>query len=250
MSIGRPLPEPPSSFPKFKFPDAHPVEVTVPNHMTTAANRADNLVGGPTPHGESGWCLEWCVRTVYNISGPYRWGGNGANWAINYWLAAKKYGRVVETNDPTRIPRGAMTFSKGASKYGHVFIALGDGLCASTDYPTPRKIGMVRITDLLFGWGHRLLGYIEITGDGVDLRDPGPVDRMNPANYFVGAHGDHVLWLGQRLKAKGYPTRYAPTKDFTNSDLKAVAWFQRKQGWTGQAADGLPGNETLKRLAA
>lgn len=222
----------------------------MPHRMSSAAVRAESLVGHSTPHGEAGWCLEWCVRNVYAIGGPYRWGGNGRAWAINYWLAAKKWGRVVETSDPTRVPRGAMTFSKGSSKYGHVFIALGEGRCASTDYPTPRRIGRPRITDLLAGWNHKLLGYIEVTGDGVDLRDKGPVDRMDPKNYYLGAYGDHVVWLGQRLKAHGYPNRYTPTNTFTSADVQAVAWFQRRQKWVGPGADGFPGVETLKRLAA
>lgn len=218
--------------------------------MSAAGARAESLVGHSTPHGESGWCAEWTIRDVYQNFGPYKWGGNGRAWAINYWDAAKRWGKVIETPDPTRIPRGAMTFSKGSSKYGHVFIALGDGRCASTDYPTPRRIGRIRITDLLTGWNHKLLGYIEVTGDGVDLRDKGPVDRMNPANYYLGAYGDHILWLGQRLKAHGYPSRYTPTNTFTTSDVKAVAWFQRQQRWAGNGADGFPGHLTLERLAA
>ena len=219
--------------------------------MSAAAVRAETLVGGSTPHGESGWCLEFACRTVYGHNGPYKWlGGNPrVPWAASYWAGAKRYGRVVQTSDPTRIPRGAMTFSKGSSKFGHVFIALGDGWCASTDYPTSRKIGRIRITDLMTGWGHKLLGYIEVTGDGVDLRDKGPVDLMDPSQYYVGAHGDHVLWLGQRLVAHG-AKRYTPTRDFTKADLRAVAAFQRAQDWDGPGADGLPGAETLRRLKA
>lgn len=222
----------------------------MPNHRKAAAEIAESKVGHSTPHGESGWCLEWTVRDVINYQGPCRWAGNGRPWAINFWLAAKKWGRVVETSDPTRIPRGALVFTKGRSVYGHVFIALGNGYCASTDYPTARKIGKARITDLLAGWGHVLLGYVEITGDGLDLRDSGPVDQLDPANYYIGAHGAHVLWIGQRLVAHGVGSwRYKPTTDFTAADVKKIAAFQRAQGWRGQGADGLPGVLTLRLLA-
>lgn len=139
--------------------------------MSAAARKAASLVGGPTPYGEINWCLRWCVRHVYNFWGACRWGGNGRAWAINYWYAAKNWGRVVETSDPHKIPAGAMTFSKGAPKYGHVFIADGKGGCYTTDYPRSRKIGHVPIDQLMRAWGQRLLGYIEVTGEGFDLRD-------------------------------------------------------------------------------
>lgn len=224
-------------------------------HMSEAAKRAESLVGGPTPHGEAGWCLEWVVRTVYGYKGDCRYRtsygkSTSKYWAIYYFYSAVFLGKVVKTSDPTRIPRGAMVVSKGSSKYGHIFISLGDGWCATTDYPRSRKIGRVKVADLLAGWGHRLLGYIEVTGDGVDLRNPGTPDRMDPDNYYLGAEGDHVLWLGQRLIAHGYSDKYRATRTFTKSDVKAVAWFQRGQGWTGAGADGYPGDETLARLAS
>lgn len=77
----------------------------------------------------------------------------------------------------------------------------------------------------------------------------GTIDKMDPANYYVGAKGEHVHWLGTRLVAHGTKD-YTPTITFTKADVKAIAAFQRKQGWTGADADGLPGKETLKRLAA
>ena len=81
-------------------------------------------------------------------------------------------------------------------------------------------------------------------------------DRMDPAAYFLGAHGEHVTWLGERLivhlKALGitppYKSGAGPT--FTATDMEAVRDFQLAQGWRGDDADGLPGAETLKRLAA
>ncbi len=76
-------------------------------------------------------------------------------------------------------------------------------------------------------------------------------DQMNPANYYLGAYGDHVTWLGNRLVAKGYGRFYTrgPGPVFTETDRKAVQAFQRDQGWRGTSADGFPGHETLRRLA-
>lgn len=142
-------------------------------HMSAAATRAAALVGGPTPFSEPNWCQHWCSRTVYDDQGPYYWGGTHNAWAINMWLGAVEKGRVVKTSDPAKIPAGAMTFSKGASKYGHVFIADGKAGCYTTDFPVSRKIGHVKIADLMRAWGHTLLGYIEVTGGGKDFRDYG-----------------------------------------------------------------------------
>jgi len=78
------------------------------------------------------------------------------------------------------------------------------------------------------------------------------VDKMNPKNYFLGAHGDHVTWLGQRLAAHGFGYFYAvgPGPDFTGVDRSAVRAFQLSQGWSGADADGFPGAQTLQRLAS
>ena len=77
-------------------------------------------------------------------------------------------------------------------------------------------------------------------------------NKMDPAAYFVGASGAHVTWLGQRLIAHGYGRYYSvgAGPNFTATDKKAVQAFQKAQGWKGTSADGLPGAQTLKLLAA
>jgi hypothetical protein len=80
--------------------------------------------------------------------------------------------------------------------------------------------------------------------------NPGPIDRMDPKNYGTGAYGEHILWYGQRLEAHGFGDNYTPTKAWGAADVRQTKKFQQAQGWTGADADGLPGRETLKRLAA
>ena len=78
-------------------------------------------------------------------------------------------------------------------------------------------------------------------------------DKMVPEAYFVGAKGPHVRWLANRLVKHGFKRFYknGVDKTFTaGEDRKALAAFQRSQGWKGQDANGLPGPVTLKRLAA
>jgi N-acetyl-anhydromuramyl-L-alanine amidase AmpD len=78
-------------------------------------------------------------------------------------------------------------------------------------------------------------------------------DRANPAAYYVGAKGPHVKWLADRLVAHGYKRFYSNGTDqffSKGEDSAAVRAFQLKQGWRGDDADGLPGRETIRRLAA
>lgn len=81
---------------------------------------------------------------------------------------------------------------------------------------------------------------------------PTAPDRMDPSSYYIGAKGDHVTWLGNRLVVHGFGKHYTtgPGPTFTETDKKNVQDFQKAQGWTGAGADGFPGKETLKRLAA
>jgi hypothetical protein len=80
---------------------------------------------------------------------------------------------------------------------------------------------------------------------------PKPVYAPFPGKGFFRLGQKHglITELGKALvKAgwKGY--KVGPGREFTRTDIKAVAWFQRKQGWTGADADGYPGPETWKRL--
>lgn len=81
-----------------------------------------------------------------------------------------------------------------------------------------------------------------------------PLDKMDPANYPPKGptSGDQIMWLGQRLVAHGFDRHYkvGPSKTWGEADRKNVEDFQKAQGWTGTNADGYPGKETLKRLAA
>ncbi|MGW1627298.1 peptidoglycan-binding protein, partial [Streptomyces sp. NPDC002172] len=72
------------------------------------------------------------------------------------------------------------------------------------------------------------------------------------AAYFgPGAHNKYVTLLGQLLIARGAGGYYAkgPGPAWGPSDQRATQAFQRAQGWTGAAADGLPGPGTWELLA-
>jgi peptidoglycan hydrolase-like protein with peptidoglycan-binding domain len=80
---------------------------------------------------------------------------------------------------------------------------------------------------------------------------PSPVYAPYPGKsfFYLGKTHPLILALGKALVREGYKG-YAvgPSTKFERGDIKAVAWFQRKQGWSGTDADGYPGPETWKRL--
>ena len=81
---------------------------------------------------------------------------------------------------------------------------------------------------------------------------PKLADRLDPRNYGRGKSGDHITWYGNRLKAHGFGDKYTvgPGPTWGPADEANTKAFQKAQGWSGDDADGLPGAETLRRLAA
>lgn len=99
---------------------------------------------------------------------------------------------------------------------------------------------------------------------GIDMNDfradvAGEIKRMgapstkpmDPAAYFRGAEGEHVLWYKARLEAHGYDKGVdLDSNRYGRGAIEATKRFQLAQGWSGKGADGFPGPETLKRLKA
>jgi hypothetical protein len=209
-------------------------------------------------------CAREVIVGIFQIPGPWKWGGNGKPWAVNYFKGAQ---RVVRTSDPKEIPRGAMVFwdahphpKTNGQRAGHVAVGAGNGSCYSTDLPTSGRWGLINISLVEKEWGKKLLGYVVVDGMGFTLTDEPvelkPLEKYTSADFGDGVVGPHVTLLGQRLvvhlAALGIASPYAkgPGPRWGDADERAVQLFQLAQGWKGAAADGIPGPETLKRLAA
>ncbi|MFD4659349.1 peptidoglycan-binding protein [Kitasatospora sp. NPDC058444] len=94
--------------------------------------------------------------------------------------------------------------------------------------------------------------------------DPSPApdpQPTGPARYRVtiggqeygyGAHGPQVRQVGEALVAAGYGQHYTvgPDEDWRDADTENYAAWQRSLGYSGSAADGVPGEESLRRLFA
>lgn len=70
------------------------------------------------------------------------------------------------------------------------------------------------------------------------------------AGFFrLGRISPLITAMGKALVAAGYKGYLVgPSPVWGPGDKKAVKWFQEKQGWVGDNADGIPGEETWKRL--
>ncbi|MEV7288083.1 peptidoglycan-binding protein [Streptomyces sp. NPDC093252] len=81
---------------------------------------------------------------------------------------------------------------------------------------------------------------------------PAPAATPFPgaASFGPGANNKYVTQLGQMLVKRGGGRFYTsgPGPVWTNADLRATQAFQQAQGWTGTAADGIPGPKTWDLL--
>ncbi|MBO1420450.1 peptidoglycan-binding protein, partial [Streptomyces sp. FH025] len=73
---------------------------------------------------------------------------------------------------------------------------------------------------------------------------------INGLAYGYGAHGYQVTTVGRGLVARGFGTHYhsGPGPDWTDADTENYADYQRSLGYSGSAADGVPGETSLRGL--
>ncbi|MFF9643690.1 peptidoglycan-binding protein [Kitasatospora aureofaciens] len=84
-------------------------------------------------------------------------------------------------------------------------------------------------------------------------QDPTPAryqTTINGLQYGYGAQGDQVTEVGRALVAHGFGSHYqqGPGPNWTDADTENYADYQRSLGYTGQAADGVPGSDSLRQL--
>lgn len=75
-----------------------------------------------------------------------------------------------------------------------------------------------------------------------------PAQTPSGSNRWLGASGTAVRNLQRALIRRGYKIPAGATGYFGTQTKKAVKRFQRRQGWSGSAADGIPGPTTMRRL--
>ncbi|MEV7512103.1 peptidoglycan-binding protein [Streptomyces sp. NPDC091201] len=73
---------------------------------------------------------------------------------------------------------------------------------------------------------------------------------LHGLSYGYGAQGDHVTKVGEALVARGFGQHYTsgPGPVWTDVDTANYSDYQRSLGYSGDAADGVPGEDSLRRL--
>jgi hypothetical protein len=154
--------------------------------------------------------------------------------AISAWLnnPDKRY-----TSNPHAVPRGVPVWWTGGT-YGHIAISLGNGLCASTDWPRA-QVGICGINQLSASWGKRFVGWSPSI-NGVQVWQPEPdvnEEWAGGAVYVEKLHvgqknSDSVKRLKWRLRHHAdIPHRLTKpivvNGDYGSGTADAVKWWQR-----------------------
>lgn len=186
---------------------------------------------------------------------------------VAYNLAVCQHGHVFEGRGAGKRPGANGSFGLNSSHYA-VLVMIGS---EGETEPTPEAVGATREVihylrqrgaekEIL---GHRdgyatacpgdALYALVKSGELEPLPPPKPRPVYAPfpgASFFkIGKKHDLFTAMGKRLVAEGY-TGYktGPSPTFTTADKTAYRWWQRRLGYTGSAADGIPGEASWKRL--
>jgi hypothetical protein len=156
-------------------------------------------------------------------------------------------------------------------KHGHVALSAGNGRCYSNDIRRRGKIDLVPISEITRKWGARYRGWAEdyvgtklplnLGAGGGGSERPGRVvdlsrvvtaaqqDPRRPQGGTTKGSVGHVRIVEAALQAEGLlSSRFSGDGSFGSSTVKAYSRWQRKLGFTGKDANGIPGRKSLERL--
>lgn len=192
-------------------------------------------------------CLKF-VRTRYGVGSRYK------NAAIAWAHTKRRHGGTP--------PKGVPVWWTGGA--GHVAISAGSGYCISTDWPSRGRVGLVKISTLTRRWGKRYRGWSEdINGVRVYAKSSRAKKIKAAVTPVVGLtmlRRNALRWRSYKPQYRVKRVQRALNKAFPRSTKLAVdgifgpktrarygAW-QRKRGFRGRDADGIPGRVTLVAL--
>jgi len=211
--------------------------------VTYAKGQADSQVWWRV-----GLCLKF-TRTCFNVAAMQNASPAGG-YALLAWQRAK-YKHGVGAKRP---PAGVPVFFDQLGRYGHVAVSAGNGNCYTTDYPEPNRIALVPIVAIERGWGCRYLGWSEdINGvrvwspprlDLSDLRDSARVEPGTSKNY----HPAQVKALKLALRKEGLLGPVVDWGHYSRGTKAAYGKWQRRLGYSGAQANGVPGEKSLTAL--
>lgn len=185
----------------------------------TATELALAKVGDEYP---TGWCLRFAATDILGVPGTTDWDNQDAN-CHDFWDAAVIRGTVIETDDPAKIPAGALAIWSGG-EHGHAAFTLGDGEVVGTDYPVHGRIDRHQIADLSEEWGYQLLGAILVDGNGY-IYEPRPDDHRKTFKV-IAAGGSRGYERPDTSAARGKKLRKGTKVDVELLQVRFKVWAE------------------------
>jgi len=188
------------------------------------------------------WGVGQCLKTVrgyYDVGSKY-------GTAASSWFAAD---HKHFSNDGRDAPRGApVWWTGGTSGAGHVAISVGGGLCISTDWKRSGRADYAAINDITSFWGLDYKGWTREVNDVVVWRPRQPRDTVRLHNLRPGERNADVLKVKKALHRKGYRGFLVNSNKYGMGIKRAYAKYQRRLGYSGVNANGIPGTNSLRKL--
>jgi hypothetical protein len=192
----------------------------------------------------TGMCLKF-VRTCYNVPPQY------ATAAIAWSKTKYRHGSTP--------PKGVPVWWTGGSRgFGHVAISAGGGYVISTDSGGRGRVGRTSIAHITRAWGQTYRGWTEDInrvrvyspgGRGTRATTNPVVDASAVAALFRRRQKHGAVLMIQRALAAEVGLDFASGPGVPGPRTKAAyKKWQRKLGYRGADADGIPGYTSLRRL--
>ncbi|MFD3583391.1 peptidoglycan-binding protein [Streptomyces sp. NPDC058683] len=240
-------------------PGGKPVQgpvTTPPITRTEIINRAKIWVAAQVPYSMS---LYWTDGYRQDCSGyvSMAWGLTGNEWTGSLGQFGTKItkaelqpGDILLFHNPDNPEKGS-----------HVVIFGGWTDYTQTSYTAYEQTPPhARRQSTPYAYWSNSAKYVPYRYNGL-IADPGTAGAQagrtavpfpGAAYFGPGADNKYVTLLGRLLIARGGAGHYpkGPGPVWGTSDQRATRAFQLAQGWTGAAADGLPGPRTWELLAA
>lgn len=239
-------------------PEGLPPRRLQPMTRADIINRAKRWVTAQVPYSmEKYWSdgyrqdCSGFVSMAWNL-GTNEWTGSLGTFAVRIAKEELQPGDMLLFHNPDNPTKGShVVIFGGWTDYTHTYY-----IAYEQTPPLARK------QSTPYGYWSNSSRYLPYRYKGVATGTGGPVAVEQPAPAAVGgefpgagafgpgANNAFVTRLGQMLVARGGKRFYTegPGPLWGASDRRATEAFQRAQGWTGSAADGLPGAQTWNLL--
>ena len=192
--------------------------------------------------------------------------------ALQAWNEADVRHSLTSTSNFSKVPLGAPIFYRSAT-YGHIVTFAGVGnsgpLCYTNDVAGRGKVSLVSPLWFISHWGQPILGWTEdLNGVKIPFETPKPVkpqppntvsirdaikaakaDPSKPGTGKTAGAGPDVRRIEEALVSKGLLNAKAVDGHYGTNTIEAYKKWQRKLGYSGKDADGIPGKVSLQRLA-